>query len=239
MVCLSRAVRDYRNNEIFCKQVDQPGTYWYHSHTQSQYPDGLRGPLIIYDDASPFKGEYEEELILPLSDWYHDQMSALLPTYMTKGNMMLQEPLPQSNLINETQNLKIGVQPGKTYLVRVINMGAFMGQYFWMEGHNMTIVELDGVYTKPTVAGTIYLATGQRCSFLLKTKDDRAANYPIVASLDPVRFTPLFTQRLSLTGICRTREWAMDISACQRQGGLYMTRAYHTRNQSSCPGMTV
>ncbi|KAJ9360906.1 CAZyme family AA1 [Paecilomyces variotii] len=165
--------------------VDQPGTYWYHSHTQSQYPDGLRGPLIIYDDASPFKGEYEEELILPLSDWYHDQMSALLPTYMAKGNMMLQEPLPQSNLINETQNLKIGVQPGKTYLVRMINIGAFMGQYFWMEGHNMTIVELDGVYTKPTVAETIYLATGQRCSFLLKTKDDRAANYPIVASLDP------------------------------------------------------
>ncbi|GAD93451.1 multicopper oxidase [Paecilomyces variotii No. 5] len=165
--------------------VDQPGTYWYHSHTQSQYPDGLRGPLIIYDEDSPFKGKYEEELILPLSDWYHDEMSALLPTYMVMGNMMLQEPLPQSNLINETQNLKIEVQPGKTYLVRVINMGAFMGQYFWMEGHNMTVVELDGVYTKPTDTDTIYLATGQRCSFLLRAKDDRTANYPMVASLDP------------------------------------------------------
>ena len=29
------------------------GTYWYHSHLSTQYCDGLRGPLIIYDPNDP------------------------------------------------------------------------------------------------------------------------------------------------------------------------------------------
>lgn len=29
-----------------------------------QYPDGLRGPLIIRDTEDPYKDEYDEEIIL-------------------------------------------------------------------------------------------------------------------------------------------------------------------------------
>lgn len=155
--------------------------------------------MIIHDDNFPYKKDYDEELVLTVSDWYHDLMSDLLPSYMSKENMMSHEPLPDSNLLNDTHNLKFPVQPDRTYLIRMINMGGFMGQYFWMEGHNMTIVELDGVYTKPTVASNIYLAAGQRCSFLLRTKGDRSANYPMVASLDPVCFDTLFNNGFLLT----------------------------------------
>lgn len=49
-------------------QINQTGTYWYHSHHSGQYPDGLRGPLIIRDPDPPFK--YDAEYILTLSDWY-------------------------------------------------------------------------------------------------------------------------------------------------------------------------
>lgn len=35
------------------------GTYWYHSHLATQYCDGLRGPLIIYDPADPQKHLYD------------------------------------------------------------------------------------------------------------------------------------------------------------------------------------
>ena len=34
-----------------------------------QYPDGLRGPLIVYDPADPYKGKYDEEVVLTVSDW--------------------------------------------------------------------------------------------------------------------------------------------------------------------------
>ncbi|KAF5019004.1 hypothetical protein F66182_9022 [Fusarium sp. NRRL 66182] len=171
--------------------ITQPGTFWYHSHTESQYPDGLRGPLIIHDPESPFKGQYDEEIVMTLSDWYHEQMQTLLPAFLRKGNPTGAEPVPQAALINETRDLKVAVQPGKTYLLRLANIGAFAGQFFWIEGHKMTIVEVDGAYTKPAEANMVYLSAGQRCSVLLTTKDDPAANFPIVASMDTDLFDVL------------------------------------------------
>lgn len=35
------------------------GTYWYHSHLSTQYCDGLRGPLIIYDPHDPHAHLYD------------------------------------------------------------------------------------------------------------------------------------------------------------------------------------
>jgi iron transport multicopper oxidase len=172
--------------ELTSDQINQPGTYWYHSHTRGQYPDGLRGPLIIHDPDSPFRGQYDEELALTVSDWYHDLMTDLLPGFISKANPTGAEPVPDNALFNETQNLKVPVQPGKTYLFRMVNIGAFAGQYVWFEGHNITIVEVDGIYTQPAVADSIYLAAAQRCSFLLTTKNETTANYAFVGSMDTV-----------------------------------------------------
>ncbi|CAM1502605.1 Fc.00g073810.m01.CDS01 [Cosmosporella sp. VM-42] len=171
--------------------ITQPGTYWYHSHTKSQYPDGLRGPLIVHDRESPFAGQYDEEIVMTLSDWYHDQMQELIPQFLAKENPTGAEPVPQAALMNETQNLKVPVETGKTYLIRLINIGAFAGQYFWIEGHNLSIIEVDGVYTKPAEANMIYLSAAQRCSFLITTKDGTANNFPIVASMDTDLFDVL------------------------------------------------
>ena len=37
----------------------QTGTYWYHSHYSTQYCDGLRGPLVIYDPEDPLADLYD------------------------------------------------------------------------------------------------------------------------------------------------------------------------------------
>ena len=39
--------------------VSQSGTYWYHSHYSTQYCDGLRGPLVIYDPEDPLADMYD------------------------------------------------------------------------------------------------------------------------------------------------------------------------------------
>ncbi|KAI1136757.1 multicopper oxidase [Hypoxylon sp. FL0543] len=174
--------------------INQPGTYWYHSHTNGQYPDGLRGPLIIHDPNSPFLDTYykqENERVLTVSDWYHDQISDLLPAFISKSNPTGAEPVPNAALWNDTQNLKVPVQPNTTYLFRVINVGAFAGQYIWFEGHNMTIIEVDGVYHQPAVADMIYLSAAQRCSFLVTTKAETSSNYAFVASMDTSLFDTL------------------------------------------------
>ncbi|KAH8892032.1 hypothetical protein GQ53DRAFT_746474 [Thozetella sp. PMI_491] len=171
--------------------VNQPGTYWYHSHNKGQYPDGLRGPFIVHDPDFPYRDQYSEELVMTVSDWYHDQMPGLISFFISKANPTGAEPVPKAALWNDTQDLKIPVQPGKTYLFRLINMGAFAGQYIWFEGHNMTIVEVDGVYTQQAEASMIYLSAAQRCSFLLTTSNDTSANFPFIASMDTTLFDTL------------------------------------------------
>ncbi|KAL9116382.1 MAG: hypothetical protein Q9187_007095, partial [Circinaria calcarea] len=106
-------------------KIDQPGTYWYHSHDNGQYPDGLRGALIVNDPDSPYKGLYDEEIVLTLSDWYHEQMATLIPAFISVTNPTGAEPVPAAALFNDTQDLTVRVGPGKTYMIRMINMAAF------------------------------------------------------------------------------------------------------------------
>jgi iron transport multicopper oxidase len=162
----------------------QSGTYWYHSHVLGQYPDGLRAPFIIRPAQLPFT--YDEEVILTFSDWYHDLMDVLTPAFLNIDNPKGAEPIPNSNLMNDTQNLKINVEPGNTYLFRMINVGAFVGQYVWIQNHTMKIVEVDGVYTQPQDADMIYIAVAQRYSVLVTTMTTTTANFPIVAAFDQV-----------------------------------------------------
>ena len=164
--------------------VDQPGTYWYHSHVDGQYPDGLRGPLIVHDPKSPFKDDYDEELVLTLSDWYHDEMDTLIPQFLSVTNPTGAEPVPQSALMNDTQNATIAIQPGKTYFIRIINMAAFAAQWFWIEGHSFKIVEVDGIYTEPTEAEQLYIIAAQRYGILLTAKNSTDENFAIVGSMD-------------------------------------------------------
>ena len=37
----------------------QAGTFWYHSHLSTQYCDGLRGPMVVYDPNDPHKSLYD------------------------------------------------------------------------------------------------------------------------------------------------------------------------------------
>jgi len=41
------------------KTNGQAGTFWYHSHLSTQYCDGLRGPLVIYDPHDPHAKLYD------------------------------------------------------------------------------------------------------------------------------------------------------------------------------------
>lgn len=172
--------------------IDQPGTYWYHSHSRGQYPDGLRGQFVVNDPDNPYLGQYDEEVGLTISDWYHDQMPGLLDWFISVENPTGAEPVPKAGLLNDTQNLTIPVEPNKTYFFRLSNVGAFASQYFWIEGHTMRIIEVDGVYTEPAEADMIYITAAQRYGFLVTTKNDTTAgNFAIVGSMDTDLFDTL------------------------------------------------
>jgi len=117
-------------------------------------------------------------------------MQVLIPKFINKANPTGAEPIPQGVLFNDTQNLTVPVQPGKTYFFQIVNIGAFAGQYIWFEGHNMTIVEVDGVYTDQAEAEMIYLGAAQRCSVLVTTKNETTSNYAFTSSMDTVSLIP-------------------------------------------------
>ncbi|KAJ5690424.1 hypothetical protein N7462_004816 [Penicillium macrosclerotiorum] len=162
--------------------VNQNGTYWYHCHTDYCYPDGYRQALIVHDNSSYFHDMYDEEYTVTMSDWYHELVEDI--TFIDKSNPTGAEPVPQAFLFNDTLNSNLPVEAGKTYMLRLINIGAFVAQYFYIEDHTFKIVEIDGVYTEPTEASILYIAVAQRYSILVTMKNSTVKNYPIVTVAD-------------------------------------------------------
>ncbi|THX67128.1 hypothetical protein D6D08_06828 [Aureobasidium pullulans] len=164
--------------------VDQSGTYWYHCHTDYCYPDGYRAPFIVHDSDAWFADQYKEEFAVTVSDWYHNMVEDI--RFIDLANPTGAEPILDSFLFNDTMNTKVSVQPNTTYLLRIINTGAFVAQYFYIEDHNFTIVEVDGVFTEPEEASLIYIAVAQRYSILFTTKASTDRNYGLVTIADQV-----------------------------------------------------
>ncbi|KAK6875915.1 Iron transport multicopper oxidase FET3 [Candida tropicalis] len=161
---------------------DQVGTYWYHSHTSGQYGDGMRGVFIIEDDDFPY--DYDEEVVLSLSEHYHETSDELMPGFMSRFNPTGAEPIPQNFLFNESRNVTWKVEPNKTYLLRIANVGRFVTQYLWMEDHEFTVVEVDGVYVQPNTTNMLYITIAQRYGVLITTKNSTDKNYAFMNKVD-------------------------------------------------------
>jgi iron transport multicopper oxidase len=69
-------------------------------------------------------------------------------------------------------------------------MGAFAAQYLQFDQHDMTVVEIDGIYTEPHRVTQLFLAVAQRYSVIVKSKGDNNQNFAIVASMDDGMFDP-------------------------------------------------
>ncbi|CAE6424865.1 unnamed protein product [Rhizoctonia solani] len=172
----------------------QTGTFWYHSHLSSQYVDGLRGPLVIYDPDDPHKNLYDvddETTVITLDDWYHTPAPTLQEQFFSTTNTALNAPVPDSALINgkgryvggpEVERAVLKVQSGKRYRFRVINTSAIGSYTFSIEGHTMTIIEADGIAHEPLVVDSFDIYAGQRYSFILEA-NQTVANYWVSAPM--------------------------------------------------------
>ncbi|KAJ6496186.1 yellow laccase [Mycena sanguinolenta] len=159
-----------------------PGTFWYHSHLSTQYCDGLRGPLVIYDPNDPQKSLYDiddETTIITLADWYH-YPSPVHPNI----------PIFNSTLINGlgryaggplSKLAVISVVEGKRYRFRLISMSCDPNWIFSIEGHKFQIIEVDGVAHQPLTVDSIQIFAAQRYSFVL-TANQKVDNYWIKAA---------------------------------------------------------
>ncbi|KAJ6491906.1 TvLac7 [Mycena sanguinolenta] len=160
---------------------DQAGTFWYHSHLSTQYCDGLRGPLVVYDPHDPAKHLYDvddESTVITLSDWYHlpaPQVPAPALFNSTLINGLGRYPNgPLSDLA------VINVNHGKRYRFRLVSLSCDPNYVFSIDEHSLDIIEVDGVNTQKLTVDSIQIFTGQRYSFVLNANKP-VANYWIRA----------------------------------------------------------
>ena len=111
----------------------------------------------------------------------------------------LAEPVPDSAILNDNATTSFAITPGKTYMVRIINMSNFASFFVKFDQHEMTIIEVDGVYTVAQKADFGYLSNAQRMSVLITAKSTNDENFAFVGAMDPTMFdTPV--RNLNATG---------------------------------------
>lgn len=182
--------------------ADEPGTYWYHSHNMAQYPDGLRGPLIIRDPEDPWDGQYDNEVILTVSDWYHQQTLTLVQNMLVASNDQWRPPLPDGMIVNEGLNTDIGLNVGTTTRVRILNFGALTAFMLHFSGRTMDVIMSDGSYVQRETINQLRIAPGQRYDILVSaTGKDKGKNIPYLVGMDLNRdFTVSGTWSFNQTG---------------------------------------
>lgn len=166
---------------------NQYGTFWYHSHLSTQYCDGLRGPLVVYNPNDPLADLYDvddETTIITLADWYHSVSTSVFP------NPTENVPTPDSTLINglgrysggpDSPLAVVTVTTGVRYRFRLISTSCFPSFTFSIDGHNLTIIEADSVETEPVTVQSLAIYASQRYSFVL-TANQPVDNYWIRAN---------------------------------------------------------
>ncbi|RHZ67408.1 hypothetical protein Glove_301g23 [Diversispora epigaea] len=164
----------------------QSGSYWYHSHHRGQYMDGVLGPLIVYDDDDFDKKTYgyDEDMIVLITDWYHDHSANLFKWYMSPESKGA-EPVPDNALINGKNNYNCDWAPKGSecvcdselakfvfkkdckYRMRIINTSGLSSFTFSIDDHDMKVIEVEGAKTKPYKIKQLSLSVAQRYSVIV------------------------------------------------------------------------
>ncbi|KAK1530533.1 multicopper oxidase [Colletotrichum costaricense] len=164
--------------------ADTGGTYWWHSHNMGQYPDGMRGPLIIHDPADPYAGQYDEEYILSVSDWYNSETIPLVQNMLLPSNTRFAPPIPDNMVVNDGLGAKFKFEKGKTYRIRMINFAAFASFMIHFDSHDMNVIMSDAAYIKQKTSYMLRIAPAQRYDVLIKCIDRDNRNYGFLIAAD-------------------------------------------------------
>nr|AHD24914.1 putative laccase 1 [Flammulina velutipes] len=174
----------------------QAGTFWVHGHSNGHYVDGLRAPFIIHPPNEIHS--YDDEYTVVLGDWSHQDHKTLMKSFLSVDNPDGAEPVPDSPLIYYAQgasylggfneNAELNVEPGKTYRLRIINTSTFAMFMFWIDGHEMRLIEVDGIDIQETPIDLISISVAQRYSVLITARNDSSANWAIHANMDTDMF---------------------------------------------------
>ncbi|KAE9614208.1 hypothetical protein Lal_00016765 [Lupinus albus] len=173
---------------------DQIGSFFYFPSLHFQRAAGGFGSFIINNrDIIPIPFDTPDgDIIILIGDWYTRNHSDLrkdldagkdlgMPDGVLingKGPYRYNDTLVPDGIDHE----KIEVHPGKTYRIRVHNVGVSTSLNFRIQSHNLLLAETEGSYTVQQNYTSLDIHVGQSYSFLLSTDQNASTDYYIVAS---------------------------------------------------------
>ncbi|VAH05082.1 unnamed protein product [Triticum turgidum subsp. durum] len=173
---------------------DQIGSFFYFPSTGLQRAAGGFGGIVVNNRgviAVPF-GRPDGDITILIGDWYnrnHTDLRKMLDEGKElgmpdgvlingKGPYRYNDSLVPAGIEHET----IDVHPGRTYRIRVHNVGTSTSLNFRIQGHNLLLVETEGSYTTQQNYSSLDVHVGQSYSFLLTTDQNASSDYYVVAS---------------------------------------------------------
>lgn len=173
---------------------DQIGSFFYFPSLNLQRASGGFGSFHINNRAEinvPFNLP-AGDIFITIGDWYTQNHTALR-TALDAGKDL---GMPDGVLINGKgpyqynntlvpdgiQYETINVDPGKTYRIRVHNVGISTSLNFRIQNHNLVLAETEGYYTMQQNYTNLDIHVGQSYSFLITMDQNASSDYYIVAS---------------------------------------------------------
>jgi len=148
---------------VYRFKATQYGTTWYHSHYSVQYGDGIWGTIII---NGPSTKNYDIDLgTYPITDWFHASIFAVNAAALHATG----PPIADNVLVNGSMTSSSGgkyavttLTPGKSHLLRIVNVGINNWVHVALDGHKFTVVSADFVPIVPYETDSLSLSVGQR-----------------------------------------------------------------------------
>ncbi|XP_015866121.1 monocopper oxidase-like protein SKU5 [Ziziphus jujuba] len=173
---------------------DQIGSFFYFPSLNFQRAAGGFGGFIINNRAIipiPFDTPAGDITIL-IGDWYTRNHTALRKTLDAGKDL----GMPDGVLINGKGPYRYNdtlvpdgidyttfdVHPGRTYRIRVHNVGISTSLNFRIQNHNLLLAESEGSYTVQQNYTSLDIHVGQSYSFLVTMDQNASSDYYVVAS---------------------------------------------------------
>ncbi|KAF9665583.1 hypothetical protein SADUNF_Sadunf16G0138100 [Salix dunnii] len=182
----------------------QRGTLLWHAHILWLRAT-VHGAIVILPKRGvpyPFPTPHKEEVII-LGEWWKSDVEAVIDEATKSGrapnvsdaHTINGHPGPVSACSSQG-GYNLPVQPGKTYMLRIINAALNEELFFKIAGHQLTVVEVDAAYVKPFKIDTIVIAPGQTTNVLVTT-DRGSGKYLVAAS--PFMDAPIAVDNVTAT----------------------------------------
>ncbi|EMS45877.1 Laccase-15 [Triticum urartu] len=167
-------IRPGQNFTYHLNVTGQEGTLWWHAHV-SCLRASLHGAFIIRPRHSyPFP-KPDKEIPIVIGEWWSINL-AQLGKNMEDGyyddtssattiNGKLGDLYNCSGVVED--GLVLDVEPGKTYLLRLLNAALYSEYYLKIAGHEFTVVGADANYVRPFTTDVVAIGPGETLDALV------------------------------------------------------------------------